>query len=135
MKTCRKCGLVKDYSNYYKATSGTKDGYRHECKKCWAESCMSYHRDNRDERLEAARSRYYKTKYNLTTEEATELKESSSGCEVCGSNPVVIDHCHSSGKVRGLLCNKCNQALGSLNDDPSIIYRLGDYMKKHLTKE
>lgn len=133
MKTCRKCGLKKDYSNYYKATSGTRDGYRHECKQCWIESCKTYHKENREERLAAGRERYYKTNYNLTAEEALQLKDSSNGCEVCGNNPVVIDHCHSSGKVRGLLCNKCNQALGSLNDDPNIIYKLGDYMRKHLT--
>lgn len=44
-------------------------------------------------------------------------------------NVLVIDHCHVSGKFRGLLCYRCNLALGQIGDDISILERAIDYLK------
>ena len=53
-----------------------------------------------------------------------------SECFVCGSTEsLCIDHCHTTGKMRGLLCKPCNSALGLLNDDPERIYNLLLYLK------
>jgi Autographiviridae endonuclease VII len=42
-----------------------------------------------------------------------------------------VDHSHITGKVRALLCDKCNRALGSVNDDISILKSLIDYIEKY----
>lgn len=43
---------------------------------------------------------------------------------------LVVDHCHKSGKVRGLLCNKCNRVMGMLNDDVETLRRMIQYLLK-----
>lgn len=59
-------------------------------------------------------------------------------CAICGysdmSNPKVfhhVDHCHSTGKVRGILCTNCNTALGKFKDDTSLLYSAISYLIKH----
>ena len=44
--------------------------------------------------------------------------------------PLCVDHCHTTGKVRGLLCNSCNVALGNLNDDYQRILNAAEYIRK-----
>lgn len=67
--------------------------------------------------------RYRLSKYGLTDEQYRDLEErSKGGCMICGKafeGVPYIDHCHKSGEVRGLLCSRCNFALGWLNDDPA----------------
>jgi hypothetical protein len=77
-----------------------------------------------------------KRKYNLSIEEYESLIESqNNSCKVCGTpaknntkGKLYIDHCHTTNKVRGLLCMKCNSALGLLNDDKKLIQNLLDYL-------
>jgi hypothetical protein len=40
-----------------------------------------------------------------------------------------VDHCHRTGKIRGLLCNSCNQGLGLFKDDEKIMKQAADYLK------
>lgn len=69
----------------------------------------------------------YKKKYGMTLEQVQELKQA--GCIVCGSmTRLHVDHCHATGKVRGCLCQRCNQALGLLNEDIERIKRLAQYI-------
>ena len=48
----------------------------------------------------------------------------SEGFELC------VDHCHHTGKVRGLLCENCNTGIGKLNDDPSMLRKAITYLEK-----
>lgn len=41
-----------------------------------------------------------------------------------------IDHCHTSGVVRGLLCNQCNLALGYIRGGPEVLRNMADYLEK-----
>lgn len=66
------------------------------------------------------------SRYNLTPEQFDSLPEY---CEVCGSTTnLCIDHDHSTGKVRGTLCSRCNQALGLMRDNHKNIIRLANYL-------
>ena len=79
-----------------------------------------------------------KRKYNLSIEEYKTLIESqNNSCKICGTHAtnnikgkLYIDHCHTTGKVRGLLCMKCNSALGLLNDNKKLVQNLLDYLNK-----
>ena len=54
-------------------------------------------------------------------------------CAVCGEQPartLCVDHCHASGRVRGLLCHPCNAALGFMRDDPVIAAAATDYLRE-----
>lgn len=67
-----------------------------------------------------------KYSYGLTKEEYEKLPKF---CEVCGSTErLCIDHDHSTGRVRGILCARCNIALGMLRDNPVYIDKLKEYL-------
>lgn len=52
-------------------------------------------------------------------------------CAICACKKyLVIDHCHRTGKVRGLLCKKCNTALGGFNDDTKALEGAIAYLNK-----
>lgn len=63
------------------------------------------------------------------TPEQAEVVRQPGACEVCGSeNKLSIDHDHVTGQVRGLLCGKCNVALGMVNDDVPTMLSLAEYI-------
>jgi len=45
--------------------------------------------------------------------------------------PLSVDHCHATGRIRGLLCAKCNQAIGLMKDNPIFLRRAADYVERH----
>lgn len=59
-----------------------------------------------------------------------ELYDLQSGmCAICNLElKLYVDHCHYTGNVRGLLCNKCNSALGFLNDNPDLVLNAYKYL-------
>lgn len=120
MKTCTSCGVEKSLSDFPKRKDA-KDGLAYRCKLCniaktkkWQAENPERHRASWDnpQALMQARAR----KYGLTRQELVMHIESHAGvCPICGEKPdkdLVVDHDHETGKVRGLLCNRCNLRLG-----------------------
>ena len=52
-------------------------------------------------------------------------------CATCDAKPEHVDHDHRTGKVRGVLCFNCNQALGNVRDNVTTLGRLDDYLRLH----
>ncbi len=84
----------------------------------------------------------YKTRYGLTTPQVKQLSAlQSNRCAICyndldwsktsKANSAVVDHNHKTGKVRSLLCNHCNRALGLFKDDADIVRAAANYLTKH----
>lgn len=73
--------------------------------------------------------------YGITLSEREEMaKAQGNSCKICrisfeDAAAMHIDHCHTSGRVRGLLCSKCNQAIGLLQEDPEIIREAARYIE------
>ena len=83
-----------------------------------------------------------KNKFNITLEEYNDiLKTQDHKCGICGltDDPVVkgkafaVDHCHESNEIRGLLCSRCNQALGHLGDNLEGVNKALEYLNKGFT--
>lgn len=71
------------------------------------------------------------TRYGLTQDEVIALPQV---CEACGEEERLhVDHDHSTGKYRGILCGKCNTALGLLDESAKRLEALGEYIKTHKT--
>ena len=88
---------------------------------------------------EKSEYRYFynlKRKFNLSKEDYYEmLKKQNNVCFICNKpnkqkRRLCVDHCHKTGIIRGLLCVDCNVALGNVNDDVNILYKMIDYLTK-----
>ncbi len=74
--------------------------------------------------------------YGFTETERDAIVASRMGlCVICLKAPAVhVDHCHKTGRVRGVLCFNCNSGLGLLRDDPDAMYRAADYLEGNAWK-
>ena len=74
-----------------------------------------------------------KTVYGITLKQFNQLKREQGGrCKICKNKPkkFVVDHNHKTGKVRGLLCPRCNNLLGMSQDDPRLLQVAIQYLKR-----
>jgi len=135
MKNCPKCGLEKPLSEFgkYKAS---KDGLNRVCKKCSTkQSIESYKRNPNTKR------KYNLMKeYGITLESFESMKlDQNNKCAICqntfkNSVDTCVDHCHSTKKVRGLLCNHCNRAIGLFKESLDSIKSALAYLQKYNLK-
>jgi hypothetical protein len=74
--------------------------------------------------------------YGLTEAQRDEMTASQAGvCTICPKAPAVhVDHCHETGRVRGVLCFNCNAAVGQLGDDPGSPRRAIAYLEGNAWK-
>ena len=156
-KWCNGCGKARRRDDFGVVNS-SRDGLRHKCKECSNVVRREYRIKNRDnvnagkmslyyENHEQSKSRLrdrYKTyglawklqhKYGLTLDEYRRMVEAQDGrCAICRAPPpcgkrLYVDHCHESGRVRGLLCNNCNRGLGCFKDSPEFLLAAKDYLQ------
>lgn len=130
--------------NFYTRSCKDRNGNIHKypdskCKDCKNAYSRNYNNVNKDalknlhkEWAERNKSKIrlsqIKYNYNLTEEEYEALPKA---CEVCGNTEnLCIDHDHITGKVRGVLCSRCNSALGLLGDSKEVILKLASYIEK-----
>lgn len=137
----------------YKQTREYKKN-RRQSDRDYAEKTNKYLRDYLHKNPDKAK-KYYKTKtkedhlrymlkrnYKITLEDYNRMaEEQGEVCGICGFKDVkidktgkswiqrlAVDHCHKSGKVRGLLCSGCNGGLGLLRDDVEILKKAIQYL-------
>jgi hypothetical protein len=125
---CKICNEILTMKNVY-ITS--EFGVLKSCKPC-------YNANRIDTRTIESRRKYnLEAKYGITPEEFKRLKELHlGGCAVCKQpcstgQELVVDHNHTTGKVRGLLCRRCNLALGYIGEDEDLIWNILEYLKQH----
>ncbi len=67
--------------------------------------------------------------HGLTRREREALISEKQNCEICGTiDNLVIDHCHKTMQVRGVLCVTCNLGLGAFKDQPKLLLRAAEYL-------
>ena len=150
-KLCNKCNTEKEISEFYKHHI-TKDGYCNQCKDCkrqinnaWytqnkthvIKKVQAYQKERPGQVAKYKRKSDLRRKYNLTPEEYDQMYMTQLGlCSVChdpfGEEVPCVDHCHSTGKVRGLLHDRCNRVLGQANDSIELLQSAIEYLQKHM---
>lgn len=127
-KVCGKCKKEKSFSSFSKNRT-TKDGYQDRCIACRKE----YHKSKKGQ--DAHRERNLQQNYGITLQEYDNLLEDQEfKCAVCktedpgGRGRFHVDHCHSTGKIRGLLCHHCNLMLGQAKDNISTLLAAIQYL-------
>jgi hypothetical protein len=117
-KICRDCQVEKSETDFPKAKKN-KDGLHSYCRKCNSARTVKSpgYKDS-------VRKAHLKRAYKITPEQYQEMFDKQGGlCRICQSSDnghrshLSIDHDHTTGKVRGLLCHDCNLGLGKFKDD------------------
>lgn len=151
-KKCSHCKILRDLSEFHKRWNG-KDGLNAECKWCFQKRYKEFPPERKlrlrtkarewqkrnPERVAAkARKCWLKNKYGLTLQQyADMLKAQNYCCAICFIpeeelvKGLAVDHDHSSGKIRGLLCGGCNTAIGRFRDDTIILARAIRYINRY----
>lgn len=124
-KICTKCFVEKPITEFHINSKG-KYGKSDRCKPCANRLTIEY---NKKHPIKVAAR-----KYKLTLE-FTEKLLSKKVCDICGSEPTLrrrncIDHCQTTGKVRGLLCEDCNKGLGRFKDSPELLEKAILHLKQ-----
>ncbi|MFE2326138.1 endonuclease VII domain-containing protein [Streptomyces sp. NPDC059385] len=143
-KTCRKCGITKtlaDFSLSRQATATTNGVYRSDCKECCSARALQWFRDNKERHKETKHRWTLAKNYGLSPDEYAAMLEAQGGvCAICGQAEtkrhgrtgtefrLAVDHCHQTGRVRGLLCQTCNRVIGLFKDDVERHQRAIDYL-------
>ena len=133
---CKDC--VNAYSRNWLAN---KPGYNTANNQKWRAKNRGHVRKKRveeyqrDKKKVAALSRKWllRRQYNLTLKQYDEMLKAQGGvCAICGEDNgernLVVDHNHETNKIRGLLCTKCNAALGLLGDDLPGLLAAASYL-------
>lgn len=145
-KYCSSCKLDLDTSQFNKASR--RDGFQTYCRSCHNRmqrdryaidpkaKVLRQLRAGRRKQLdpEAQRRAELKRLYGITLEDYVEMFKNQNGvCAICfkeckTKKSLSVDHNHESGKVRGLLCNACNRAIGMLGDSSETLRRAAEYL-------
>lgn len=129
MKTCCRCKETKALKDFARDRQ-RKDGRAWKCRACYKES---YRRST----FKRTRERNWRELgIAITFEEYTELLvKQQDCCAICGipseesGKALAVDHCHETGRVRGLLCGRCNRMLGLADDRADYLRNLATYLE------
>lgn len=134
-RVCSGCKLPKPLTDFYARAYGK--GKRGECKQCSKLARATRHQHAKKYNPLQRRSVVLKNKYGITQVDFEKMFAIQGGrCKVCKSTDpgpagnFAVDHCHDTGKVRGLLCYKCNMGLGSFRDSITILKNAIEYLKE-----
>lgn len=155
-KSCSQCGALKSYSDF-NSKKNSRDKLRSECKACCLVNSNRWKNNNTDKskasykkwreknidreravkreyaknNVWAARNRELKRQYGISYATFNIMRVGQLGlCLICKepTEKLVVDHCHETGHVRGLLCGKCNSAIGLFKDNIENLKRAVEYL-------
>ena len=128
MKECKKCLVTLPKESFSKQQKN-KDGLYSYCKPCANKLKAASKKRKFEENPNYHRDRNFKDRYGISLQERDQLSvDQDHRCKICltpeskvSRSVLFVDHCHTSGEVRGLLCDGCNKAIGHLKDNPTAI--------------
>ena len=160
VKQCCRCKEIKPIDKFSK-NKRARDGISWDCKECqsaryktqyqqhkdkWKIRRREYRFENREKIYEYSKKYRQQVKrkivYGCTIEKYDQMFEQQKGvCAICGKperrvfcdkiTSLCVDHDHKTGKIRALLCQKCNAILGCADDDIDILLTAVDFLKEH----
>ena len=134
---CKTCGIEKDESEYkIKQKCNLASGIIKEYRNCHCNQC--YRTIQNNQKAERYPHAWIRNRYNVDNETALYWYErSQTSCEICGvawekgKEKLCIDHDHTTGKIRGILCKHCNHVLGHSKEQLKILDNAKAYLISH----
>ena len=135
-KYCNKCKINKpEHIAYYYKRSDTGK-LRGTCIQCTKKTHRNWRYNNKEGVKKHGRTQVLK-QYNLDEKGYSELLiNQDCECAICGVHQddlkrnLCVDHCHKTGRNRGLLCSLCNTGIGKLGDDAESLHKAYTYLKR-----
>lgn len=144
-KECRVCKVSKIHSEMV-SSKAYSCGIDTICKSCSRERVKNWRIANKDKRAEQIKresgkpytiNKHLRSLYGITHIHYNEMLAKQNGCcEICGIHHtqlikrLAVDHCHTTSKIRGLLCQQCNLLLGYAKDSQDILANAISYLKE-----
>ena len=127
-RVCSTCKVEKKYSEFNRHKN-QPHGFGYSCKECLAKKHDPV----------KTRTKRIKKVFGITFDDYNRmLKSQNNRCAICNSTAtgnrrhknLNVDHCHTTGKVRGLLCHGCNSGIGSMKDDVELLDKAIAYLRE-----
>lgn len=136
-RECPRCHVVKPLTQWKLTRLRSGRVYPSVCKACRSE----LDKLDRVRYPDKYRQQEVKARYALSSTQFTAMKAAQGGvCAICKGQRVRVrsklnvDHCHKTGKVRGLLCSSCNSLLGYAKDSIPMLTRAISYLRRSLVR-
>lgn len=135
---CSKCKVEKEEQSFAKRKTPNGEKRVSICISC----CVEYNKQRRKEHPEKIanieRKYKFKKQYGISLDDYYEMLDKQNGtCAICKTDVpnkrtkfFAVDHCHTTGKVRGLLCSSCNRGLGLFRDNENLLFSAINYLKE-----
>lgn len=125
MKKCSTCKQEKPLTEFY-TRSQSPDKLHFHCKECSKNKRNKWNSEKGKDYWRHASYVRASSKTGIPVEDIYRaIKSQDFKCKICKSPEkdkfLAVDHCHQTGKFRGMLCQKCNTGLGQFNDDPELL--------------
>jgi hypothetical protein len=150
MKQCSNCKELKSLDQYYtNAKTNKRTGTK--CRECFKAYSREWKKNNKERKKELDKNWYIangeyrraqirQQKFGISAEQYKAMLQTQSElCGICGKHQstfnkgLAVDHCHTSGKIRGLLCSYCNLMLGNSLDNIETLTKAIDYLRRNQT--
>lgn len=137
-RVCKTCSEEKPF-NAFPKNKMYKDGIRPHCIECrrkYEVESFHKHKHKRPYDYLTDKDRKLQRAFGISYQEYLTMLEAQGGCcAICGTSDTgkrkafAVDHCHHTGKIRGLLCSNCNTGIGNLRDDIGLLERAIEYLR------
>ena len=102
------------------------------------EWCVQKSKEWYENNKDRVRNNQLVKEFGITLDQYNSMLEKQNGvCALCFGGPdakskkLAVDHCHSTGKIRSLLCRGCNVGIGNLKDSPELLEKAAQYIRRH----
>lgn len=138
---CGRCGETKPRDAFYNQRHTTEP--RRPCKACIVDAKRARYAATGGDR--ASHAQLLREKYQLTPLQYDAMLAGQGGvCAICaqpetargrGGSPrrLAVDHDRRTGRIRQLLCHRCNLVTGAVEEDPALLDRIRTYLARHGT--
>jgi protein-arginine kinase activator protein McsA len=129
---CNVCSKVKPLTDFVKRAT-EKNGYRKVCKACHKAKQLAY----KEKYPDKIKDQKLRQTLGVSLDQKRSMMEKQKHvCPICHSDLdkvrfTPVDHCHNTGKIRGVLCGNCNIGIGHLKDSISNLFRAAMYLLKN----
>ena len=141
-RICTKCGKCGTANDFHIRSRTKSDGTLYQFLRAQCKECVRKQNRERMRQRDPNKKHdsHLKLHFGITQDDYESMLVAQKGrCRICGSitpgqrnHFFCVDHCHSTGEVRGLLCDTCNKGLGQFQDKAELLEKAAAYLRQEI---